>query len=303
MSKDVRNCPATSSHSRSARSDTVEHSPTALIAAAVNLTNTTSQTKDERMSNQVKNNVESKLADHRGLNRRKTVGKRPERRQVIAIEAWRPPMASDLERVAGVERALRTAGDRMKSGDELAKRSRKTLREAAAECYAVAGFLMKNEPAWNWFCRNSTWEHETGAPIPRPEDQPQALRFVLRRAERDADDSKRTSLFYRALNPLFGQNIAPAEIPNLVQRAGGWGKLAEKHVRKPLPAKRKTKSPAPKVVAGSVDLNIIARVRNGSHCLTGARQGDQFNILAKFEKRNSRCFQLTFEKIDPVPSC
>ena len=80
------------------------------------------------------------------------------------------------------------------------------------------------------------------------------------------------------------------------------GKLAEKHVQQRRTTNKETKSAAPKVIAGTIDLNIVARVYDGSQWITGAKRGDCFHILAKFEKTSGNCFRFTFEKIDRTPS-
>lgn len=95
--------------------------------------------------------------------------------------------------------------------------------EAVAEIVRKGQKLAKDEEAWPQFITLPFWTVEVKKGRPKPEDRPEAIRYMLRRYRGSSElQSKQASDRWRAVKVLLAEGVKPHRMAAILEKRGGY---------------------------------------------------------------------------------
>lgn len=116
------------------------------------------------------------------------------------------------------------------------RQHKQQLRAELVRAFYISCYLRASADAWLDFCRAEEWN---GFPRgPKVGDQADCLRYVIRMfvGFKSGAATKRASLYYRALNPLFQAGVKTRDVPRIIAEHKGLASLAASHKKDASPA-------------------------------------------------------------------
>ncbi|RUU16290.1 hypothetical protein EOD10_10605 [Mesorhizobium sp. M7A.T.Ca.TU.009.01.3.2] len=95
--------------------------------------------------------------------------------------------------------------------------------EAVAEIVRKGQELAQDEEAWPEFITLPFWTVEVKKGRPKPEDRPEAIRYMLRRYRGSSElQSKQASDRWRAVKVLLAEGVKPHRMAAILEKRGGY---------------------------------------------------------------------------------